>query len=275
MAEVTDPRILQMLNSGGPSAKTPQSRPAPVMGTAPPIAPNPTKGLTNNPILQAKQLGILLDQGSLAKNDLELKRLGFEIKKLQNDLTKSGLTEQQSKELARYISEREGQNYYKLAVTKGFVPNSMLNKISTGVQGITGSRDIGDWARSFDETNSAQTAETGMQLFTEGVMREMTGASGRAEEPGDIRAQYFPGAFQRTDPDLWKSLEATRQAQIDAAYKNSGLPNLPKPDKNVPVPTSSKLLPSGISSEDQQALDWANKNPRDSRSAAIKRRLGF
>lgn len=236
MAEVTDPKILQMLNSGPSSAMTPRGdMPAPRVSTAPlprsapPAAPSPTKGISDNPILQAKQLGILLDQGAVAKSHLDLEKLGLEIKRLQNELSKNTLTEQQSKELARYISEREGQNYYNLAVTKGFVPNSMLNKISTGVQGITGSRDIGDWVRSFDETNSAQTAETGMKLFTEGVMREMTGASGRAEEPGDIRAQYFPGAFQRTDPDLWKSLEATRKAQIDAAYRNSGLPALVKP----------------------------------------------
>jgi hypothetical protein len=83
-----------------------------------------------------------------------------------------------------------------------------------------------------------------MKLFTEGIMREMTGAAGTAKEPGDIRAQYFPGAFQRTDPDLWKSLETTRQAQIDAAYRNSGLPDLSKRDKNVPVPPPSRPLPS-------------------------------
>lgn len=244
MAEVTNPQLLQMLNSGGQSAKTPQPRGsvAPA-GVAPTAAPSPTRGISDNPILQAKQLGILLDQGAVAKSHLDLEKLGLEIKRLQNELSKNALTEQQSKELARYISEREGQNYYKLAETKGNVPNSLLNKFSTVTEGITGSQNLGDWVRSLDTSNAAQIARTGQDLFVEGIKREMTGAAGNMKEPGELRGQYFPGAFQRTDPDYWLSLEKTRQAQIDAAYRNSGLPALdkPAPTKQTPKFTEADI----------------------------------
>jgi hypothetical protein len=280
MAEVTDPKILQQLNVRSaaplPSAPRPampqqQAMPAP---QAPRQPPKP-EGLSDNVILRGKQLQNLLDQGSLAKNALELQRLGLEIKRIQGDLNKSGLTERQSMELARYISEREGQNYYKLAETMGFTPNSLLNKFSTGVEKFTGSQDLGDWARSLDKNNAAQIAKTGQNLFLEGIKREMTGAAGNMKEPEEILSQYFPGPFQRTDPELWRSLERTRQAQIDAAYRNSGLATIPgAAQTQVPLPKSSfvpkptKALPK---EEDIQHTMKVNKMSRE----AVLKALGY
>jgi hypothetical protein len=40
---------------------------------------------------------------------------------------------------------------------------------------------------------------------------------------------------------------------------------------NVPLTVD---VPSKFSPQDQQALDWANTNPRDPRAAQIKQRLG-
>jgi hypothetical protein len=42
----------------------------------------------------------------------------------------------------------------------------------------------------------------------------------------------------------------------------------------VPYGGDSSASTKEISSQDKQALDWANANPKDRRSAQIKKRLG-
>jgi hypothetical protein len=64
----------------------------------------------------------------------------------------------------------------------------------------------------------------------------------------------------------------------DAAFKDAKLTAPTKRDRLQPVskPVEPGFLKSlGMSSEDKQALEWANANPRDPRSAQIKTKLGL
>ena len=64
----------------------------------------------------------------------------------------------------------------------------------------------------------------------------------------------------------------------DAAYKDLKLTAPTKRDRLQPVekPVEPHFLKKlGMSSEDKDALDWANANPKDPRSKEIKQKLGL
>jgi hypothetical protein len=64
--------------------------------------------------------------------------------------------------------------------------------------------------------------------------------------------------------------QKTQSGELDDWYKYS---KRPKKLFNIPKRESTPGQ-TALSSQDQQALDWANANPRDPRSARIKERLG-
>lgn len=72
--------------------------------------------------------------------------------------------------------------------------------------------------------------------------------------------------FMSKMEELQKRLDRYKNAELEAAKKYQG--------KNIPEqkPIEQK---SSLSPKDQQALDWANKNPNDPRSIEIKKRLGM
>ena len=240
MAKVTDPNLLSQLNATA-------AQPAPRSSATPP--------LSQNPIMRQRQLGNLLNQAELAKTPAELTRLNLQIKQLQADIAKGpGITENQAKAMARYVNEKMGEVMYQHAVKNKYEPTDIRNVAASVLEGIPKAGiGLSDWVRD----PISELGRTGERVFQEGVKRELTGAATNMQEPGQISAQYHPTSFQSVNPISREFQKSLRDQQIAAAARSAGIP------------------PSGRSPEDQQALDWANKNPRDSRSAAIKRRLGF
>ena len=240
MAKVTDPNLLSQLNATG-------VQPAP--------RPSGTPPLSQNPIMRQRQLANLLNQAELAKTPAELTRLNLQVQQLQADIAKGpGFTESQAKSMARYVNEKMGEIMYQYAVRNKYEPTDISNKIANTAEGIPKAGPyISDWIRN----PVAEIARTGERTFQEGIKRELTGAATNLQEPGQVAVQYHPHPWQSINPVNREFQKSLRDQQIAAAARSAGIP------------------PSGRSPEDQQALDWANKNPRDSRSSAIKRRLGF
>ena len=83
--------------------------------------------------------------------------------------------------------------------------------------------------------------------------------------------------FNPGDPEF-DAIQDVLDGIRDAAFKDAKLPVPTKRDRLQPV---SKPVEPGffkgmmMSSEDKQALEWANANPKDPRSAQIKTKLGF
>ena len=238
--KVTDPNLLAKLNSGS--------------GQAAP-RPNGTPPLSQNPILRQRQLANLLNQAELAKTPAELTRLNLEVQRLQGEIAKGpGVTENQAKAMARYVNEKMGEVMYQYAVKNKYEPTDIKNIVASVLEGIPKAGiGLSDWVRD----PISEIGRSGERVFQEGVKRELTGAATNLQEPGQINVQYHPSSFQSVNPVNREFQKSLRDQQIAAAARSAGIP------------------PSGRSPEDQQALDWAKKNPRDSRSAAIKRRLGF
>ena len=86
------------------------------------------------------------------------------------------------------------------------------------------------------------------------------------------RENFNPG-----DPEF-DAIQDVLDSMRDAAYKDLKLTAPTKRDRLQPVekPTEVGFFKSlGMSSEDKQALEWANANPKDPRSKEIKQKLGL
>ena len=239
MAKVTDPNVLAKLNAG--------TTPKPQSGGIPP--------LSSNLLMRQRQLTTLLQQADLLKTPAELTRLNLEVQRLQGEIAKGpGVTENQAKALARYTNEKMGEVMYQYAVKNNYEPTDFRNFLASSIEGLP---KIGVGLSDLVRNPISEIGRTGERVFQEGVKRELTGAATNLQEPGQMAAQYHPTSFQSVNLVGREFQKSLRDQQIAAAARSAGLP------------------PSERSPEDQQALDWANKNPRDGRSAAIKRRLGL
>lgn len=78
------------------------------------------------------------------------------------------------------------------------------------------------------------------------------------------KAQDKLSGYRKSDADTI----ARAQAQVDALAKKAFGPEFTAFSASTTAPTST------MSPVDKQALEWANKNPNDPRSTAIKQRLG-
>jgi hypothetical protein len=72
-----------------------------------------------------------------------------------------------------------------------------------------------------------------------------------------------------------KVLERYQRLRLETFKKDYGrAPNISGTSPDQDPGSSSGVAPASVSGVDKQALDWANSNPNDPRSAAIKQRLG-
>ena len=92
-------------------------------------------------------------------------------------------------------------------------------------------------------------------------MRKESGAAIGVDEYANEERKYFP---QLGDSDkVIKQKQDARKLAIQALEAQAG-------------PSGKRLIEKGreLSTQDQEALNWANSNPTDPRSAQIKQRLG-
>lgn len=86
------------------------------------------------------------------------------------------------------------------------------------------------------------------------------------------RKDFNPGTPE------FEAIQDVLDSMRDAAFKDLKLPTPTKRDRLQPVDKSTEpgfLQRMRMSKEDQQALEWANANPKDPRSKEIKQKLGL
>jgi hypothetical protein len=95
-----------------------------------------------------------------------------------------------------------------------------------------------------------------------------------AAQTGDAQVQEMAKAAKRENDEI----DRQHRAQLTTAWERLvavAKKNLPSynPGDNPYTPVLENAAPT-MSAEDTRALQWANSNPNDPRSAAIKARLG-
>lgn len=156
----------------------------------------------------------------------ELETLRF---KYQKDFPE--LKEAQSVAAARAILMEEGNTLYEDAVSKGYEPSKLGNRVTNMLDGIpVVGRGMADLIRS----PVAERAVLGQDVFTEGALRTVTGAAGPKEERPQTKIQYFPTPWQSDDPQLRNKLSALRRRQLETAKRIAG-PALEKPKPSLPA----------------------------------------
>ncbi len=105
-----------------------------------------------------------------------------------------------------------------------------------------------------------QQVDQARRNFISAVLRKESGAAIGVDEYANEERKYFP---QLGDSDkVIKQKQDARKLAIQALEAQAG-------------PSGKRLIEKGreLSTQDQEALNWANSNPTDPRSAQIKQRL--
>jgi hypothetical protein len=108
-----------------------------------------------------------------------------------------------------------------------------------------------------------QQVEQARRNFVSAVLRKESGAAIGVDEYKNEERKYFPQAGD-TDAVIKQKQEA-RKLAIEALKAQAG----PSGVRQINQIANQQLQP-----QDQEALNWANSNPNDPRSAQIKQRLG-
>ena len=106
-----------------------------------------------------------------------------------------------------------------------------------------------------------QQVDQARRNFISAVLRKESGAAIGVDEYSNEERKYFP---QLGDSEkVIKQKQDARKLAIQALEAQAG-------------PSGKRLIEKGreLSPQDQEALNWANSNPTDPRSAQIKQRLG-
>ena len=191
------------------------------------------------------------------------KRPGLPIKDLSGNIVagaqlkpkaEKAATESQAKAATFFSQMTNASDELRKLQQEGFDPSSPLsqtavNLAGTPLRGIAGQQ--------------AQRARQIQEQCAESFLRIKTGAAATKDEVRKNIETFFP-RFGETDPQIIAQKERARaQAEQDVLRmtKEGG--------------GSVAAKPKELSGQDKQALDWANANPTDPRSAQIKQRLGI
>jgi hypothetical protein len=118
-------------------------------------------------------------------------------------------------------------------------------------------------ALNFLSSADQQKTDQARRNFVTAVLRKESGAAISPSEFSNEEKKYFP---QIGDSDkVIKQKQEARDLAIKALEIQAG----PTGAKSIKAQQNSQLSP-----QDQEALNWANSNPNDVRSAEIKQRLG-
>jgi len=118
-------------------------------------------------------------------------------------------------------------------------------------------------ALNFTASDKQQQTDQARRNFITAILRKESGAAIAASEFANEEKKYFP---QIGDSD--KVIKQKQQAR-DLAIKALEVQAGPTGARSIKAQQNLQLAP-----QDQEALNWANSNPNDPRSAQIKQRLG-
>jgi hypothetical protein len=108
-----------------------------------------------------------------------------------------------------------------------------------------------------------QQVDQARRNFITAVLRKESGAVISPKEYSDEERKYFPQLGD--SQEVIKQKQDARRLAIQALEAQAG----PQGAKQI-----AQIANAQLSSQDQEALAWANANPNDPRSAQIKQRLG-
>jgi hypothetical protein len=181
---------------------------------------------------------------------------------LQKERTKT-----QAKEQLSTVINQLSNSYDALEKGGGITSTQQgaLSNIAARLSSSGVGQAVGGAVGTENQRQRQEIAQTRPLLMN--LIKEATGMSAQQMNSNAEMMLYLQAA---TDPTL--SIEANRSAlaNLDRLF-GLGLAKPPKDRMPAPDTTGGGRA---LSAQDQQALDWANANPNDPRSAKIKTRLG-
>lgn len=181
---------------------------------------------------------------------------------LQKEKTKT-----QAKEQLSTVIKQLSNSYDALEKGGGITSTQQgaLSNIAARLSSSGVGQAVGGAVGTENQRQRQEIAQTRPLLMN--LIKEATGMSSQQMNSNAEMMLYLQAA---TDPTL--SIEANRSAlaNLDRLF-GLGLAKPPKDRMPAPDATGGG---KALSAQDQQALDWANANPNDPRSAKIKTRLG-
>ena len=178
------------------------------------------------------------------------------------------LTETQSNATAFGMRAVEANRILKNLEDSGTRTTGGIRTVVAGTLGaipLVG-ENLSDTAKSalnFTASTKQQQTDQARRNFITAVLRKESGAAISPTEFVNEEKKYFP---QIGDSDATvKQKQEARDLAIKALEVQAG----PTGAKSIKAQQNSQLSP-----QDQEALNWANSNPNDTRSAQIKQRLG-
>ena len=207
------------------------------------------------------------------QEQLRLDREKFEFEKSKEG-TKP-LTETQANATAFGMRATEANQIVTDLEKKGFTNTGVVRTAVAGTMGqapIVGDKLEQGVRAAFNvlpevvggPSPEQQQVDQARRNFISAVLRKESGAVIGANEYRDEERKYFP---QAGDSDaVIKQKQDARILAIKALEAQAG----PQGKKQI----ESSAGRSQLSPQDQEALNWANANPNDPRSAQIKQRLG-
>jgi len=182
------------------------------------------------------------------------------------------LTETQSNAVAFGMRALEANKLATDLENKGFTNTGVIRTAIGGTMGqapIVGGKLEQGVRSAFNvlpefaggPSSEQQQVDQARRNFISAVLRKESGAAIGVDEYANEERKYFP---QLGDSDkVIKQKQDARKLAIQALEAQAG-------------PSGKRLIEKGreLSSQDQEALNWANSNPTDPRSAQIKQRLG-
>lgn len=152
---------------------------------------------------------------------------------------------------------------------EGGVQDQGTSALQTGLSAVPG---VGNYLTSANR----QKFEQAKRDFINAQLRRESGAAISPTEFDSANKQYFPTPGD--SPEVIQQKAANRRAAIEAMGREGGPSYKPKysfDESGRVVPYGAPRAAKNVSGMDKQALDWANANPKDPRSAQIKQRLGI
>lgn len=152
---------------------------------------------------------------------------------------------------------------------EGGVQDQGTSALQTGLSAVPG---VGNYLTSANR----QKFEQAKRDFINAQLRRESGAAISPTEFDSANKQYFPTPGDSAEVIQQKA--ANRRAAVEAMGREGGPSYKPKysfDESGRVVPYGAPRAAKNVSGMDKQALDWANANPKDPRSAQIKQRLGI
>ncbi len=178
------------------------------------------------------------------------------------------LTETQSNATAFGMRAVEANKILKDIEGRGTTTTGGIRTVTSGILGaipLVG-ENLSETAKSalnFTASTDQQKTDQARRNFVTAILRKESGAAISPSEFANEEKKYFPQIGDSKDTIEQK--QKARELAIKALEVQAG-------------PTGARSIKaqqnSGLSQQDMEALNWANSNPNDPRSAQIKQRLG-